>query len=157
MYAWSTREKVILITFRCSELLTQSQTSMTSSCVETFRKDLGRKGHPLLLESCGGGSQYSDWTKLFQLVFQCNPFLMNLLSCTKEREERPSSLLISTFTILSLLSLIPLPDGPYLCLGHAFLLASTTLPWMSGHRGRSAYISSCLAMLMEPWGCWAQH
>ena len=77
-----------VITFHCSELLTQSQTSMTSSCVETFRKDLGRKGHPLLLESCGGGSQYSDWTKLLQLVFQCNPFLMNLLSCTKEREER---------------------------------------------------------------------
>ena len=69
----------------------------------------------------------------------------------------PSSLLIWTFAILSLLSFIPLPDGPYLCLGHAFLLASTTLPWMSGLRVRSAYISSCLAMLMEPWGCWAQH
>lgn len=88
-YTWSTREKVILITFCCSELLTQFQTSMTSSCVETFKgKILAEKVTHCYLNLVWGGSQYSDWTKLFQLVFQCNPFLMNLLSCTKEREER---------------------------------------------------------------------
>lgn len=33
-------------------------------------------------------SQHGDWTKLFQLVFQCNPFLMNLLSYIKQRKEK---------------------------------------------------------------------
>ena len=36
-YKWSTREKEIWIIFRCSQLFTQSWTSMTSSWVETFK------------------------------------------------------------------------------------------------------------------------
>lgn len=66
--------------------LTQFQTSTTSSCVETFKgKILAEKvTHCYLNLVWGAGSQYSDWTKLFQLVFQCNPFLMNLLELLLE-------------------------------------------------------------------------
>lgn len=64
-----------------------SQTSVTSSWTETIEeKILAEKVTHYYLDL--QGSQHGDWTKLFQLVFQCNPFLMNLLSCTKQREEK---------------------------------------------------------------------
>lgn len=66
------------------------QTSMTSRWAQTLkRKILADK-----VTHCHSRmSQHCDWTKLFQLVFQCDPFLMNLLKCKKQRKEKENTFL----------------------------------------------------------------
>lgn len=78
MHTWTTREKVIWSICRCSQRVTQSQTSRTSSCVETFKGkilagkvthcDLHRGGHNTVTgRSCSSwfsSAIRSWWTSL---------------------------------------------------------------------------------------------
>lgn len=88
----SVRVKVTWILSHCSQLLTVRHLWQVVG-LKQVKERSWQKRSPAITWILG--SQHSDWTKLFQLVFQCNSFLMNLLSYIKQRKEEKSKWVIS--------------------------------------------------------------